>query len=336
MYNPSEPGKKGTLFGLPYSIQEAEIVILPIHLDATVSYQDGTALSPDTILDASTQLDLSLLFAKNPWLLKVCMASPVMDIKENNRHRSIAKEVVETLENGNQPDEDALARVNRFCEQVHTEIEKQCASHLAQGKLVGIIGGDHSSPLGLMQALASNNTFGILQIDAHMDLRNSYEGFRFSHASIMHNALSLEGVSSLTQVGIRDFCDEEVAYAKDSQKRISVFYDEQLFHEKMNGLLWADLTKQIIQTLPERVYVSLDVDGLDPSLCPNTGTPVPGGLGFNEVSFLLEALVKANKKIIGFDICETGNNPWDANVAARLLYRMAVCMGASNGLAAAQ
>ena len=83
---------------------------------------------------------------------------------------------------------------------------------------MGVVGGDHSSPLGLLKALANREEFGLLQIDAHMDLRAAYEGFTHSHASIMFNALKLEGVSSITQVGIRDYCEEEELYIKKFKK----------------------------------------------------------------------------------------------------------------------
>lgn len=334
MYNPSEVGKKGSIFGLPYSTSESDLILLPIDLDVTVSYADGTACAPQLILEESSQLDLSLLSIRDPWKMKMkmAMADRIVSQKENSEIREVAKEVINELESGKTASRVALGRVNDFCEKVHERIEKECSKLLDQKKIVGIVGGDHSSPLGLIRSLAKRTSFGVLQIDAHMDLRTAYEGFEYSHASIMQNALKEEGVTSLTQVGIRDFCEEEENYIAKSKKNIHVFFDETLFKGKMGGLSWLKLVDEIIITLPENVYISFDVDGLEPTMCPNTGTPVPGGLSFNEAVYLIEAVVKSGRKIVGFDICETGKDAWDANVSARLLYRLCVFFGISKNL----
>ncbi len=332
MYNPSDVGKRGTLFGLPYSQQESDLIILPVNLDVTTSYGDGTAQAPQLVLYESSQLDLSLPFIKDSWKLKMVMNPKLISEEENETFREKANVVIDALENGKDPNESYLDEVNSFCERVHSNVEGVCDELLDQGKTVGVLGGDHSSPFGLLKSLAKREQFGILQIDAHMDLRNSYEGFTYSHASIMHNAMNLEGVSSLTQVGIRDFCEEEEEYIRNSNKEIHTFYDELSFTEKMNGETWADQTKKIIQTLPESVYVSFDIDGLDTALCPTTGTPVPGGLRYNEAVYLLNELAKSGRKIIGFDLSEVGSTTWDANVGSRILYRLAASMGVSQGL----
>lgn len=308
------------------------MVFIPVHLDATVSYGDGTAQAPGLILSESAQLDLSLHGIKDPWTLKMVMDGRLVSKDKNAIHRGRAKNVIEALEAGKASDPKEVDYVNEFCSSVHQLVETECATYLDQGKLVGVIGGDHSSPLGLLRALAKKSSFGILQIDAHMDLREDYEGFNYSHASIMYNALQIGEVSSLTQVGIRDFCEEETSYTSKCDKIINVFFDELLFRDKLNGRSWDQICGDIISTLPENVYVSFDVDGLDPSLCPNTGTPVPGGLSFYEVTYLLEQIVRHGKRIIGFDVCETGRVPWDANVAARVLFRLAAYTGVSNGL----
>ena len=332
MYNPSEAGKKGSIFGLPYSLEEANLVLLPVHLDVTVSYGQGTSKAPDLIMDESSQLDLSLLTIKEPWLLKMAMYDRIVVASQNEIQRGRAINIIKALESGKEPEQDQLDFVNEFCEETYKKVEETASSFLEMDKLVGILGGDHSSPLGLMKALAKRQSFGILQLDAHMDLRNAYEGFKYSHASIMYNALKEENISSITQVGIRDFCEEEENFISESKKPVNVFYDESLFINKVNGYSWRDQVNEIVETLPENVYISFDMDGLDPSLCPNTGTPVAGGLQFNEASFLIEQVVRSGRKIIGFDVCEAGNDPWDANVAARIIYRIAAMTGVSHGL----
>lgn len=332
MYNPSDVGKKGNIFGLPYNLEDSDLILIPIHLDVTVSYGQGTARAPDLIVDESSQLDLSLLSIKNPWELKMAMYDRTVVASQNEIQRGRAINIIKALEAGKEPETDQLEFVNEFCESTHAKIEETANSFLNLGKLVGVVGGDHSSPLGLIRALAKRQSFGILQIDAHMDLRQAYEGFEYSHASIMYNALKEEGVTSLTQVGIRDFCEEEENYIKNSSKPVHVIYDEQIFQSHVNGIFWKQMVDKIIETLPQDVYISFDMDGLDPSLCPNTGTPVAGGLKFNEVVYLLEHVVRSGRKIVGFDVCETGNDPWDANVAARILFRLATLTGTSHKL----
>jgi agmatinase len=184
------------------------------------------------------------------------------------------------------------------------------------GKIVGVIGGDHSTPFGLIQAVNDRGEFSILQIDAHADLRMAYEGFTWSHASIMRNVIEqLPQATRLVQVGVRDYCEEEYDYTFQMRRVVTYFDNES------GDRPWDAQCDEIVECLPPRVYVSFDVDGLEPSLCPHTGTPVPGGLTFNNTLKLLDKLSR-KRKIIGFDVCETGNDPWDANVAARILYKL--------------
>ncbi|WP_420318337.1 agmatinase family protein [Ekhidna sp.] len=332
MYNPSEVGKKGSIFGLPYNLEQSEIILIPVHLDVTVSYGLGTSKAPDLILEESSQLDLSLLNISNPWELKTVMYDKVVQSSQNEIHRGRARNVITALEAGREPEQDQLNFINEYCKEIHRSVEEISGSFLDLGKKVGVVGGDHSSPLGLIRALATKEEFGIFQIDAHMDLRKAYQGFDYSHASIMYNALREENVKSLTQVGIRDFCEEEELFVSESEKSIHVFYDEQLFNKRMEGVTLATIADEIIRTLPDKVYISFDMDGLDQSLCPNTGTPVPGGLQFNEAVYLMEQIVRSGRTIVGFDVCETGNGAWDANVAARIIYRLASLTGVSSGL----
>lgn len=332
MYNPSDVGKKGNIFGLPYSLEDADLIFLPIHLDVTVSYGQGTSKAPDLIVSESAQLDLSLLSIHKPWELKMAVYDRSVKASQNEIHRGRAINVIKALEAGKKPENDQIDFVNEFCSSIHHGTEELANSLLDLGKMVAVVGGDHSSPLGLLRALSKRMDFGVLQIDAHMDLRESYEGFAFSHASIMYNALKENGITSLTQVGIRDFCEEEEQYIQSSEKPVNVFYDEEIFRKTISGTTWKAQVDQIIETLPQNVYISFDVDGLDPSLCPRTGTPVAGGLNFNESVYLMEQVVRSGRKIIGFDVCETGNHVWDANVAARVIYRLATLTGVSNDL----
>ncbi|NEO99772.1 MAG: agmatinase family protein [Symploca sp. SIO2E9] len=322
----------GCFFGFPYLVEEASIVFLPVPWDVTTSYREGTANGPQAILDASVQLDWYDFDLPKAWQTR-CGTIPINSaIQDQNRAmRAIAKEIIEYLEKGGNVDDNAIAKqlatVNQASVVLNNWVYTQALELLEQGKLVGIVGGDHSVPLGLMQALAQKHEeYGILQIDAHADLRKAYEGFTYSHASIMHNALKLPQISRLVQVGIRDVCEAEMAMVKNDS-RIVMFDDWQLKANAYEGITWAAQCLNIISNLPDKVYISFDIDGLNPSYCPHTGTPVPGGLEFNEAIYLLRTLVETGKTIIGFDLCEVApgelGDEWDGNVGARVLYKLA-------------
>ena len=199
---------------------------------------------------------------------------------------------------------------------------------ISDGKKVGVIGGDHSVPLGYMQALATHYPdFGILHIDAHADLRDAYEGFEFSHASIMFNALKIPQISKLVQVGIRDVSQVEINTIDRSQGRVVGYYDSLVKQQLYSGTTWASICQDSIANLPQHVYISFDVDGLDPKLCPHTGTPVPGGLELEQAFCLCREIVRSGREIIGFDVCEVGNAEWDGNVGARIVYKLVNLMG---------
>ncbi|MBC6478790.1 MAG: agmatinase family protein [Hormoscilla sp. GM7CHS1pb] len=334
-FNPNDIAvPNGSFFGFPYGVEEASIVFLPVPWDVTTSYGEGAANGPQAILDASVQLDFYDFDIPQAWQTR-CGTIPInSDIQEQNyAMRAIAKGIIEYLATGGNVDDEAiapqLATVNRASWVLNQWVYTQGRELLDRGKLVGLVGGDHSVPLGLMQALAERHEdYGILQIDAHADLREAYEGFTYSHASIMYNAMKILQISRLVQVGIRDVCEAEMAMVR-GDRRIVMFDDWQLKANAYEGITWAAQCQEIISNLPDKVYISFDIDGLNPSYCPYTGTPVPGGLEFNEAIYLLRSLVQSGKKIIGFDLCEVapGGDEWDGNIGARVLYKLACYMG---------
>ena len=330
-FDPNAPGAKGSIFGLPYSEDEASIIILPVPWDLTTSYSDGTSNGPKEVLEASRQLDLELHGTQDVWKTPIWMA-PISEeiLKKNKALRLQVKPYLDGLEynsNTYQQAKQLIDKVNKACRNLKDQIKGQSIFYLNQEKLVGILGGEHSAPLGLLEALSEkHDNFGILQFDAHMDLRKSYEGFEQSHASIMYNALQLPQVSKLVQVGIRDYCPEELKLVNDSKDRVEVFFDDVIKSKLYQGKTWDKICIDIIKLLPENVYISFDIDGLNPHLCPGTGTPVPGGLEYQEVIYLIRQLKRAGKKVIGFDLCEVSpkdnDKGWNGNVGARVLYNL--------------
>jgi agmatinase len=331
------PGVAGNLFGLPFSSETAEVIIVPIPWEVTVSYHTGTALGPKAILEASSQVDLAFREIPDAWKLGVSMLPIPADIyEESQRLRHISSEHIKRLESGEKltSGNPIVSKINEGSENLNIYVKSLTAKLLRERKLVGLLGGDHSTPLGFLRALSEQyDRFGILQIDAHADLRKAYEGFTYSHASVMFNALKLPSVGRLVQVGIRDFCDEELQVMQRSMGRVVTFFDQDIKDELFEGKSWDAICDSVIKELPTLVYISFDIDGLNPKLCPNTGTPVPGGLEFEQVVYLLKKIVKSGRKIIGFDLNEVspGKDDWDANVGARILYQLINWMAASQG-----
>jgi agmatinase len=328
------------IYGLPFTTDEAEVVVLPVPWEVTVSYSAGTALGPQAVFDASFQVDLFDPKIPDAWKAGIAMDPVSEDVANKSENlRGKAERYITLLEEGDSPENnDDMAEirdtVNAESRQLNNWVREQSLAILNKNKIVALLGGDHSTPLGLMQALAEkNSSYAILQIDAHADLRDAYEGFEFSHASIMFNAVKIPQVSKLVQVGIRDYCQAEFDLVRDSGGRIVSYYDRDIKHRQYEGESWANICKEIIAQLPENVYLSFDIDGLDPKLCPHTGTPVAGGFEFEQVMMLLEKLVDSGKKLISFDINEVapGGDEWDANVGARLLYRISNLAARSNG-----
>jgi len=227
-----------------------------------------------------------------------------------------------------------LKEVNEGGVFLNTWVYDQTKVLLDKGKLVGILGGDHSTSLGFMKAIGEKHgNFGILQIDAHCDLRDTYEGFNYSHASIMYNALKeIPHLERLVQVGVRDYSQVEWDYIKNSEFKVITYFDKEIKQRQFEGDTWKYIAEEIVSKLPEKVFISFDIDGLDRKLCPHTGTPVPGGFEMEEVFFIFRKVIESGRKIIGFDLSEVGisETDWNSNVGARVLFKLCNLLVTSN------
>ncbi|MBW4442813.1 MAG: agmatinase family protein [Plectolyngbya sp. WJT66-NPBG17] len=326
-YDPNGVGVVGRLFGLPFDQDSANLIVLGVPWEVTVSYSAGTARGVEAVLNASTQLDLYDFDNPDGWKQGIFMpeiSQAVLD--RSDALRIDAAKIIDRLSTGESLDTELtqlLATINQECESLNQWLFEQADRILEQGKRVAVIGGDHSVPLGYLRAIAQHyENFGILHIDAHADLREAYEGFEYSHASIMYNVLKLPQMTKLVQVGIRDVCLDEVNLIRDSNGRISTYFDAMLKQKQYAGVSWLETCQQIVAELPQEVYISVDVDGFDPKLCPTTGTPVPGGLELEQAFCLFREVVNSGRRVIGFDVVEVGNAEWDGNVAARTIYKL--------------
>ncbi len=266
-------------------LEDARFRVIPVPLERTVSYGSGTAKGPEAIIEASNELERITGHAE-----------PCVEGIYTEAHLDCDGPLPEVME----------------------RLAQRTEAAIRAGKVPVTLGGEHSLSYGAVMGVARalNQPIGIVQIDAHADLRNAYQGEKHSHASVMH-LLAEEGVR-LTQFGVRAFSTEE---AKSRLKHHVFHVDaEELVTDNIHAV-------DLPEDFPELVYVSFDVDGLDPSQMPATGTPVPGGLGYYQALRLVEHALKG-RKCVGFDVVELapdGNAAWDFT-AAQIVYRlMAAC-----------
>lgn len=336
---PFDPGAAASpdsgIFGLPHSEQEAEVVLMPVPFAATVSYGGGAEKGPEAILRASRQVDLydhqyGRVYERGIHLLD---ADPVLEAV-HDQTRMLCLPILARGGAGPEDQED-VAAIDAAGDLVNGIVHATVAQVLAAGKVPGVVGGDHSVPFGAIAAAAERHPgLGILHLDAHADLRSAYEGFRWSHASIFRNVHErVAGLGRIVQVGIRDFSEEERLYIARSEGTILTHFDQDWQRRRFCGETFDALCREAVSALPKDVWLSFDVDGLDPALCPNTGTPVPGGLSFAEVAHLVATVVESGRRVVGFDLVEVapGADEWDANVGARLLYKLCGAALASRG-----
>ncbi len=330
-FDPGAPAQGDGIFGLPHGPDEARIVLIPVPWEPTTSYGRGTARGPASILHGSRQVDLFDAQTGRPYAAGIAMLPVDPEIVAWNAEACAASEPVIAAGGevvGDADLEARLARVNELSQKLNERVFAIAAGWLAQGKIVGVIGGDHSTPFGAIAAHAERFPgLGVLHLDAHADLRDAYEGFTDSHASIMFNVIErLPGVARVVQVGIRDFSEAEHAVITGSGGRVVTLFDHEIARRSFEGEPFGTIARAAIEHLPQHVYLSFDIDGLDPALCPHTGTPVPGGLGFQQAAALVAYVQESGRTIVGFDLCEVAPGPdgeeWNGNVGARLLYKM--------------
>lgn len=333
------------IFALPCERKTAQIILTPVPWEVTTSYGGGASLGPNAILKASAQVDLFDIEFGDPYTAGYFL-DPVDKYfsSTNKKLKVLSQQIIREWDKAGRlsPTKNkSLEKINAGCAEMVERVYKKTKDVLREGKIPGLIGGDHSTPLGAIKAVCEkyNGDLGLLHFDAHADLRLAYHGFIHSHASIMRNVCKLNTPpKKIVQVGIRDFCLEEYEFVQKNSGQIITYFDQKLKSALFNGETWHVLCEKIIKPLPQHVYVSFDIDGLSPAFCPNTGTPVPGGLSFEQATYLLATLARSKRKIVGFDLNEVAPNPkdphdeWDGNVGARLLFKLCGWAAVTNGL----
>jgi len=305
-------------FGLDHKPSDALIQVLPVAWEGSTSQGSGASACFPFLQSASHYVDLHHERYGSAYRAGIAC---------NDQMLSFSKQVQAKCKDG-----DKATVRDQLYASILNELKKQTKTVLKQGSIPVVVGGDHSVPLGAMLAIddgvsAQGQEWGILHLDAHLDMRRSYEGMQNSHASIMYhvsqNARSLRG---LVSVGIRDYCREEILHAGSISAH--VLSDRKMRRRLAQGKSLSDVFAAAIKKLPEKVYLSFDIDGLDMTLCPSTGTPVPGGLLFHEMQLLLDLVVESGREVVGADLCEVvcvGGSPHesvDAIVGARVLWEL--------------
>jgi agmatinase len=335
---PSNPNNN--IFGLPFTEEESRLIILPVPWEVTVSYSAGTARAADHIFKASMQVDLFDADTKDAWKKGIYMRQPDRKILMKSDYlRNEAELYIDYISKGELLEKNqfmckSLKEINEGCAFLNKWVYEQTKTLLDQEKLVVLLGGDHSTTLGFLKAIAGKHgEYGILHIDAHCDLRAGYEHFTYSHASVMYNALKeIPELSKIVQVGVRDYSQVEWDFICNSNNRVVTWLDKDIKERLFEGQPWKQIVDEMVEQLPQKVFLSFDVDGLDPKLCPHTGTPVMGGFEIEQVLYLLKKIIRSGRQFIAFDLIEVGvgDNDWDSNVGAHILWKLCNLLMAAN------
>jgi agmatinase len=313
------------IFGLNYDQNNSNLVIIPISWDATSSYKRSSAESPSKIIKPSYQIDLQDpdfgFFADKG----ICLLPSDRSIKKLNKESSILIDYIRERENISKKDKIILDLINENSNSVYDISYNLAKSYLNKEKKTAFLGGDHSCALGLIKALSQiYDNYSILQFDAHLDLRDAYQGLKYSHASVIYNAIkNFKQIKKIINIGARDYSQEEFNLSKKLGDKYSLFTSSYIFSKIADGINYNNIFDKIINSIKTKnIYISFDIDCLEQNFCPNTGTPVPGGLSFNQISYFLKKIKDHNFNIIGFDLSEIGNSEWDLNIGMRILFKL--------------
>ena len=328
-------GDNGCYFGDVTAPESADVVVVSVPWSVTSDFGRGATYTPDAIIDVS--LGKELYDATTGLTAEGRIATAEIDYNIQESSEQLGREaerIMRIAGDGEGVVSEYVSRklenVNEGFAEMHRSIYKQVRHWAAKGKRVAVIGGDHSVAYGAIKALAeSNKSLGVLFIDAHADFGGANEIFNYSHRSIARDIVDgVPSVERLVQVGVRDI-DREEADAIRANEKVDVFFAEELAARRFEGCSWGDLCREVVAKLPQKVYISLDIDALKIEFCSNTNMPTPGGMTFDEVVYLVRCVVESGREIVGFDISEVVtslNDKMDAIVAARLLAKLSVAM----------
>lgn len=330
-FNPNNAALHNSgIFGLITDYSSSKLAILPVPWDATSSGITGSNRAPKAIFEASKQTEMLIpelgnFFEKGIFMMEIDKSIELL----NSKASKYSKKVIDSaglLENSQL--KRAADFVNNSSEQINDFVYDNTSKIIRDNKIAAVVGGEHSVSLGSIRSHAENYAnLSVLQFDAHHDLRDSFESLKYSHGSVMFNVIEEVNISKLVQVGIRAISPDENQTANNSRK-IMVHSMQQIQDSIFNGEAWSNYCDNIVGQLTDNVYISFDIDGLEITYCPNTGTPVPGGMDYNAAIFLIKRVIDSGKKIVGFDLVEVNSvaeHDINSTTAANLLYYLCGC-----------
>lgn len=322
----------GFYFGDKTEPSKADVVIVSAPWSVTADFGRGATYTPDAIIDASAGGDCYDAATGISVAGRVATAEIDYNIQELSEH--LGREAERVAHHTSADDSVVgeyvarkVAHVNEGFAEMQTTVYKQVKCWASKGKRIAVIGGDHSVAFGAVKALSEQyEEMGVLFIDAHADFSRDGEIFNYSHRSVARNIVEEIPAVGLVEVGVRDIKEIE-AKELNSNDKVKLFLAEKIAARRFGGESWGDICREIVGLLPQKVYVSLDIDALKIEFCNNTNAPVPGGMTFDEVVYLVNSVVESGREIVGFDISEVVSsidNKMDAIVGARLLAKMCV------------
>lgn len=325
-------GDGGHYFGEMTMPEDADIVIVSAPWSVTADFGRGATYTPDAIIDQSLEKELYDVVSGISIEGRIATAEIDYHIQECSEQLGHdAERVVRAKADKDSLVGDYVSRkidnVNEGFAYMHSSVYKQVKHWASQNKRVAVVGGDHSVAFGAVKALAEEcGEMGVLFIDAHADFGEG-EVFKYSHRTIARDIVEqIPNVTKLVQIGVRDLDRAEVE-AIDANDKVDVFYAEKVAQRRFEGASWGELCREFVAKLPQKVYISLDIDALKIEFCNNTNAPTPGGMTFDEVVYLVNCVVASGRDIVGFDISEivtSLDEKMDAIVGVRLLVKLSV------------
>lgn len=352
-FDPDQVGiPNGNIFGFPYDPACAEIIIDPYACAITNSEGDLAQYGPPAIIGASTLIDhYDQAFKDVAIDMGAALLAPnkLLDKLRSLNLRARAQACIDHQTQGKAFHDpllqSELAFINHACRELHDSIKKRARPFLENGQIAAVLGGGHDCPLGLMEAVSELfHDWGILHFDTHLDRRRDknrkpgYEGLHYSHASIMAHASNLPYLRSIVHIGQRDFSRQEHMEVLDSPNRYHLYSAMSIYTmcDIERTRTFRSICQEISEQLPECIYLSMDIDGLDMSQCLPTGTPMAGGIPFSHIAYLLHYLAQRHY-IVAFDLCEAAplssdENSWekDPYIKTAVKFLFLLCSAAAH------
>jgi agmatinase len=333
----------GNYFGISLNPEESALVLLSAPWDATSSLLQGSSYAPDAIIEMSRFVDFYEPIAPDSWRKGIATIPVDYSIQDLSHRLQSDTERLTKLHDefglsviNNLMYDRRLKRVNEGSVEVNDALFNQVKQWTERDKIVGVIGGDQSVSYSAIKAMGYKyEKLGVIHVASKCYMREAYQGFDFSHASTMYNVMrDVPQVEQLSIVGAQEFSPIEWERAT-SNSRVRLFTAQEMWTQQFEGKTWAAQVADIVETMPQNVYVALNISGLMSAYSPNKGRVSNGGLSLYQLIYLMDRVITSGRRIVGFDITEVvprAETKRDILIVARLLFKM--CSVALKGVEA--